>query len=155
MTAGAGVAWDDLVVWTIEHELFGLECLSGVPGTVGGASGRKSRRVRRADERSPSYTLKCMIRDQTRMEKIVKKKRVIFHTTTACSVARREISRTARGVLAFKDASAQLSYRDNRFDMTTLAAKVRSSADADGYPTGGTRHARRERLAHYGESPFV
>src|SRR3989344_2511924 len=36
-TVGAGVAWDEFVVYTIEHELKGLECLSGVPGTVGGA----------------------------------------------------------------------------------------------------------------------
>lgn len=37
ITVGAGVVWDDFVVWTIEHNLAGLECLSGIPGTVGGA----------------------------------------------------------------------------------------------------------------------
>lgn len=37
VTVGSGVVWDDLVVWTIEHGLNGLECMSGVPGTVGGA----------------------------------------------------------------------------------------------------------------------
>ncbi|HFC10788.1 MAG TPA: UDP-N-acetylmuramate dehydrogenase [Candidatus Kaiserbacteria bacterium] len=37
VTAGAGVVWDDLVRETIERELSGIECLSGIPGTVGGA----------------------------------------------------------------------------------------------------------------------
>jgi UDP-N-acetylmuramate dehydrogenase len=37
VTAGAGVVWDDLVIATLERGLAGFECLSGVPGTVGGA----------------------------------------------------------------------------------------------------------------------
>ncbi len=37
VTVGAGVIWDDFVAWTIAHKLFGLENLSGIPGTVGGA----------------------------------------------------------------------------------------------------------------------
>jgi len=35
--AGAGVSWDELVAWTVERGLWGLENLSGVPGSVGGA----------------------------------------------------------------------------------------------------------------------
>ena len=31
----AGHTWDDLVAYTVEHELSGLEALSGIPGTVG------------------------------------------------------------------------------------------------------------------------
>lgn len=33
--AGAGVVWDDLVAQTVERELAGIECLSGIPGLVG------------------------------------------------------------------------------------------------------------------------
>jgi len=33
--AGAGARWDDLVKFSVEHNLQGLECLSGIPGTVG------------------------------------------------------------------------------------------------------------------------
>lgn len=33
----AGHGWDDLVGWTVEHGLAGIEALSGVPGTVGAA----------------------------------------------------------------------------------------------------------------------
>jgi UDP-N-acetylmuramate dehydrogenase len=33
---GAGESWDDVVQQTVDRELAGLECLSGIPGTVGG-----------------------------------------------------------------------------------------------------------------------
>lgn len=35
-SAGAGVDWDALVARTVESNCAGLECLSGIPGTVGG-----------------------------------------------------------------------------------------------------------------------
>jgi UDP-N-acetylmuramate dehydrogenase len=35
-TAGAGVDWDTLVAQTVDANCAGLECLSGIPGTVGG-----------------------------------------------------------------------------------------------------------------------
>ncbi|MBN1945905.1 MAG: UDP-N-acetylmuramate dehydrogenase [Bradymonadales bacterium] len=35
--AEAGLSWDDLVRMTVERDLAGLECLSGIPGTVGAA----------------------------------------------------------------------------------------------------------------------
>ena len=34
--AGAGVAWDDLVAGAVRRGAAGVECLSGIPGTVGG-----------------------------------------------------------------------------------------------------------------------
>ena len=36
VAAGAGVRWDDLVAGAVARGLQGLECLSGIPGTVGG-----------------------------------------------------------------------------------------------------------------------
>ena len=36
-TAGAGLDWDTLVAQTVDANCAGLECLSGIPGTVGGA----------------------------------------------------------------------------------------------------------------------
>lgn len=33
--AEAGASWDDVVVTSLAHELGGLECLSGIPGSVG------------------------------------------------------------------------------------------------------------------------
>jgi UDP-N-acetylmuramate dehydrogenase len=35
-SAGAGVEWDNLVAQSVEDNCAGLECLSGIPGTVGG-----------------------------------------------------------------------------------------------------------------------
>jgi len=37
VTAAAGLSWDNLVQETINHNLAGLECLSGIPGHVGAA----------------------------------------------------------------------------------------------------------------------
>ncbi len=37
VTAKAGEVWDDFVQTTIEHNLTGIECLSGIPGLVGAA----------------------------------------------------------------------------------------------------------------------
>ena len=36
MTAGAGESWDALVALAVSRGLAGVECLSGIPGTVGG-----------------------------------------------------------------------------------------------------------------------
>jgi UDP-N-acetylmuramate dehydrogenase len=34
--AGAGETWDDFVAATVQHNCSGIECLSGIPGSVGG-----------------------------------------------------------------------------------------------------------------------
>jgi len=36
LTAGAGESWDALVKFAVTRDLAGIECLSGIPGTVGG-----------------------------------------------------------------------------------------------------------------------
>ncbi len=35
VTAGAGEFWDDIVRFSVERDLAGIECLSGIPGSVG------------------------------------------------------------------------------------------------------------------------
>lgn len=35
--ADSGVDWDELVKFAISHDLFGIEFMSGIPGTIGGA----------------------------------------------------------------------------------------------------------------------
>ncbi len=37
ITVGAGVAWDDVVEWSIENRLGGVECMVRIPGTCGAA----------------------------------------------------------------------------------------------------------------------
>jgi UDP-N-acetylmuramate dehydrogenase len=36
VSAGAGESWDSLVEFAVRQDLAGIECLSGIPGTVGG-----------------------------------------------------------------------------------------------------------------------
>lgn len=36
LQVGAGESWDELVQYTVERNLAGMECLAGIPGTVGG-----------------------------------------------------------------------------------------------------------------------
>lgn len=36
ITAGAGENWDDFVAFCVQNDLAGVECLSGIPGSVGG-----------------------------------------------------------------------------------------------------------------------
>jgi UDP-N-acetylmuramate dehydrogenase len=36
LVSGAGESWDDLVAFAVSRNLAGIECLSGIPGTVGG-----------------------------------------------------------------------------------------------------------------------
>ena len=36
LVAGAGEDWDAVVAFAVEHNLSGMECLSGIPGTTGG-----------------------------------------------------------------------------------------------------------------------
>ena len=125
VTAGAGVAWDELVVWTIEHELFGLECLSGVPGTVGGAVVANLGAYGAQTSDTFVHAEVYDTRDPESGLKIVKKEACDFsyHDSMFGRTPGRYL--VLRAVFSLsKDASAQLSYRDNRFDMTTLAAKV-------------------------------
>lgn len=35
VTAAAGESWDELAAWAVRRDLQGIECLSGIPGTVG------------------------------------------------------------------------------------------------------------------------
>jgi UDP-N-acetylmuramate dehydrogenase len=37
LVADAGVWWNDLVLYAIEHQLWGMECMSAIPGGVGAA----------------------------------------------------------------------------------------------------------------------
>jgi len=36
VSVGAGESWDDFVAYAVGRNLYGVECLSGIPGTVGG-----------------------------------------------------------------------------------------------------------------------
>jgi len=121
VSVSSGVVWDDFVVWTIEHGLNGLECLSGVPGTVGGAvvanlgayGAQVSDTLVHAevlDRQDPKGGLNVLKKEACDFS---------YHDSMFTHVSGRYVVVRATFALS-RDPSAQLSYRDNRFDMTAL-----------------------------------
>ena len=125
VTVGAGVVWDEFVVWSIEQELKGLECMSGVPGTVGGAvvanlgcyGAQASDTFIRAevlDTHSGNDELTVIQKEECNFS---------YHDSMFGHESGRYIIVRATFALSTNPA-ANPSYRDNRFDMTTLAAAL-------------------------------
>lgn len=133
LTVDAGVLWDDFVVRTMERGLFGLECLSGVPGTVGGAVvanvGAYGAQV------SDTFVQAEVIdtQDASGAVRIIKKEECDFSYHD--SMFGRSGGRYAVIRAMFElstDPAAIPSYRDNRFDMASLAAELgREPTQAD------------------------
>lgn len=125
VTAGAGVAWDDFVVYCIEQGLKGLECLSGVPGTVGGAVVANLG----AYGAQCSDTFMCAEvidrQDESNTVQVIRKEECDFsyHDSMFSHAAGRYIVMRATFALSYDPATSP-AYRDNRFDMTTLAASL-------------------------------
>ncbi|MFA6519671.1 MAG: UDP-N-acetylmuramate dehydrogenase [Candidatus Paceibacterota bacterium] len=125
VTVGSGVVWDDFVVWTIQHGLSGLECLSGVPGTVGGAVVANLGAYGAQASDTFVHAEVVDTHDQNHGLKVIEKEQCDFsyHDSMFGHASGRYIVVGATFALS-RDPSAQLSYRDNRFDMATLAEKL-------------------------------
>ncbi len=125
VTVGAGVVWDDFVVWTIKNDLKGLECMSGVPGTVGGAVvanvGAYGAQV------SDTFVHAEVIDTQGASDKaqIVRKEECDFsyHDSMFGRTNGRYVIICATFALCSGSATLP-SYRDNRFDMASLSAEL-------------------------------
>lgn len=119
VTAGAGVLWDDLVVWSIARSLAGLECLSGIPGTVGGAVVANLGAY--GAQCSDSFIQADGIDVHTGESVTFKKSECDFayHDSVFSHTNGRYIIVCAAFTLS-SDRDATLSYRDNRFDLTKL-----------------------------------
>lgn len=124
VTAGAGVAWDDLVAYSIRRGLAGLECLSGVPGTVGGAvvanigayGEQCSDTFVRADV--------CDLRDASATIRVVEKNECLFsyhESVFGNEPGRYIVLRASFALLA--GGMPRLSYQDNHFRIAELASK--------------------------------
>ena len=125
VTVGAGVEWDELVAYTVTRGFIGLECLSGIPGTVGGA----------VVANLGAYGAQCsdvfvsadvLVRDdETHTVQVFKNEDCKFayhdsmfgHMPGKYLVVRTTFSLLAAG-------TSHLSYRDNRFDLNALATKL-------------------------------
>jgi len=125
VTVGAGVVWDEFVLWTIEQGLKGLECLSGVPGTVGGgvvanlgAYGAQCSdtfvQAEVLDTQEENSELKVFTKEQCDFS---------YHESLFGKVSGRYIVVRATFSLS-TDAAVNPAYRDNRFDMTTLTKEL-------------------------------
>jgi UDP-N-acetylmuramate dehydrogenase len=125
VTVGSGVVWDEFVQWSIKEKFAGLECLSGVPGTVGGAVVANLGAY--GAQCSDTFVHAEVIDTQNDKEElvIIEKRDCNFsyHDSMFGHVDGRYIIIRATFALS-KDPAVMPSYRDNRFDMTGLAAKL-------------------------------
>lgn len=125
VTVDSGIAWDSFVVWAIEKRLAGLECMSGVPGTVGGAVvanvGCYGAQV------SDTFVSAEVIdtQDESGTLQVIKKEKCGFsyHDSIFGRLNGRYIVLRATFALS-TDSTIQPSYRDNRFDMASLIAEL-------------------------------
>jgi len=124
LAVGAGVVWDDFVARAVAQGYAGIECLSGVPGTVGGAVVANIGAY--GQECSDTFVSAEVIDIQN------KDLRVQTFTKASCDFSyHKSHFSTHPGqyvvisvTFAFaKQTTVQPSYRDSRFNITELVAK--------------------------------
>ena len=125
VTVGSGVVWDEFVVHTIEQGLTGLECLSGVPGTVGGAVVANLGAYGAQASDTFLYAEVIDTHEKSGILKIFKKEECDFsyHDSMFSHSAGRYVVVRATFALS-SDPAVNPSYRDNRFNMETLAKNL-------------------------------
>lgn len=124
LTVGAGVVWDELVAQTTERGLIGIECLSGIPGTVGGAV-VANLGAYGAECSDTFVSAEVLVREEAGyVLKVFKKEECDFsyHDSLFSHDPGRYVVLRATFTLATSGTS-RLSYRDNRFDLEKLAAE--------------------------------
>ena len=124
VTAGAGVVWDELVAWAVRRGFAGFECLSGIPGTVGGA----------VIANVGAYGAQCSdtfvsaealdLHDANGVPKVLTKDecRFTYHDSLFCREPGRYLVVRATFALPTNGAP-RFAYKDNRFDLSVLATK--------------------------------
>jgi len=121
-TVGAGAVWDEFVAQAAARGYAGIECLSGIPGTVGGAvvanlgayGAQASDTFVSADvldrEDGEGSALRVFERDACKFS---------YHDSMFSHADGRYVVLGARFKLQ-KAGAAQFSYQGNRFDLTAL-----------------------------------
>jgi len=124
VTVGAGVVWDEFVEWSIAHEFGGLECLSGIPGTVGGAVVANLGAY--GAQASDTFVSAEVLNTQSEGNamRIFKNDECDFsyHDSLFSHASGRYLVLRATFALS-TELPVKISYRDNRFDLTALAAQ--------------------------------
>ncbi|MSU74630.1 UDP-N-acetylmuramate dehydrogenase [Candidatus Kaiserbacteria bacterium] len=125
VTVGAGMVWDDLVRDTVEQGLIGLECLSGIPGTVGGAvvANLGAYGAQCSDALISADVL--LLDDEIYTVQVFKNEDCGFsyHDSMFSHLPRNYLVVRATFALSTTGTS-HLSYRDNRFDLSALAKEI-------------------------------
>lgn len=125
VTAGAGASWDALVAKAVARGYVGIECLSGIPGTVGGAIvANLGAYGAQASDTFVSADVLDM-QGASNKVKVVSKEECAFayHDSMFSHVSGRYVVLTARFKLHASGAS-RFSYQGNRFDLAALATKL-------------------------------
>lgn len=123
VTAGAGVSWDELVAWAVGKNLSGIECLSGVPGTVGGAVVANVGAY--AAQVSDTFVCADVIDRRTANAKVINMKHDACAFSYHDSVFGRDPDRYGilSATFALRQGIVSLPrYKDSRFDTTTFTS---------------------------------
>lgn len=124
ISAGAGVSWDGLVAFSITENLAGLECLSGVPGTVGGAVVQNIGAY--GESCSDTFIHADAIDRRSPALEVVRIEREACNFSYHDSVFGEEPGRYIILSASFKltrGLAALPTYRDNRFDVAAFVQK--------------------------------
>lgn len=122
VTVGAGVVWDELVAQSAARGYVGIECLSGIPGTVGGAVVANLGAY--GAQASDTFVSAEVIdrTDEGNTLRVFRKEECDFsyHDSMFSHTPGRYLVIQATFMLSTSGTS-RLSYRDNRFDLESLA----------------------------------
>jgi len=123
VTAGAGVSWDKLVAESVARGHVGIECLSGIPGTVGGAIvANLGAYGAQASDTFVSADVLDRVSDESAALHVFEKDACNFsyHDSMFSHSNWRYVVLSARFKL-HKSGTSRFSYHGNRLNLTALA----------------------------------
>ncbi len=126
VNADAGVNWDSLVAQTAARGYVGIECLSGIPGTVGGAivANLGAYGAQASDAFVSADVLDCENESGGALSVFEKEKcNFSYHDSIFSHTNGRYVVLRARFKLR-RSGTSRFSYQGNRFDLTALATKL-------------------------------
>ena len=123
VTAGAGVVWDDLVARAAARGYVGIECLSGIPGTVGGAIVANLGAY--GAQTSDTFISADVLDRESGALRVFEKEACNFsyHDSMFSHANGRYVVLGARFLLQ-KSGTSRFSYQGNRFNLSALATTL-------------------------------
>lgn len=127
--ADAGVWWDELVQYAIAHQLWGLECMSAIPGGVGAAVVGNIAAYGQAVADTLAWVELCDSKSGTCRKAAASelglqyRKSELLQTTRSLIVLRAAFKLSASPTNDIEYESALTLARENNFDLTTLSGR--------------------------------